>query len=511
MVGIVRPPCDAGVIEATPIFEAALSKRRKALTLAATIIGSSMGFLDGSVVNIALPAIQQALHADAAATQWIVNAYLLLLGSLVLIGGSAADLYGRRRIFVLGVLCFTVASIACALSPNIGVLILARAVQGLGAALLMPASLAMLGATFDAQERSRAIGIWAGAGALMMAAGPPLGGWLVDQISWRAIFFLNVPLAVAAAGLALRFSCESRDPAAKQLDWAGVVTVAIGLAAMTWGLNAIPAAGFRDLKVLAALGVGTAFLAAFTAIQARLGERAMMPLSLYRSRNFSATNAQTLLLYFALGGALYYLPFGLIRFGGYSAAQAGAALLPFALIMGFGASVAGTIADRSGPRLMLTLGPLVAAAGLAMLAFADLKKPYWTGVFPAILLLALGMATTVPPLTSTVMGAAGKAHAGIASGINNAVARVAGLLAVAALGAVFFASFSYHLPGTTAAQANAALSAVMSGQQAGANGEAITAFARALRIIMLVTAACAAPAGLIGWIWVEPKSARASG
>lgn len=509
MVGFARPPCDAGVIEATPTFDAALSQRRKWLTLLATIVGSSMALLDSSVVNIALPAIQQALHADAAATQWIVNAYLLLLGALVLIGGSAADLYGRRRLFVLGVVVFTAASIACGISPNGAVLIVSRAVQGFGAALLTPASLAMLGATFGEHERSQAIGIWAGAGALMMAAGPLLGGWLVDQISWRAIFLLNVPLAIAAAGLALRFGCESSDPYAKQLDFAGAASVAIGLSAMTWGLSAIPASGFRDKTVLAALGVGTAFLMSFVVIEAHLKERAMMPLSLFRSRNFSATNALTLLLYFALGGALYFLPFGLIRLGGYSATQAGAALLPFALIMGFGASFAGTIADRLGPRLLLTLGPIVAACGLAMLAFADLRQPYWVSVFPPMFLLGVGMAITVPPLTSTVMGAAGEAHAGIASGINNAVARVAGLLAVAALGAVFFATFLYHLPGTTSAQANEALNTVMSGQ-VDARAEAIAAFARALRAIMLVPATCAALAGLAGWVWIAPNSMRGS-
>jgi EmrB/QacA subfamily drug resistance transporter len=508
MIGLTRPPCDTGVIRATATFEAALSQQRKQLTLAATIIGSSMAFIDGSVVNVALPSIQQALHADTAATQWIVNAYLLLLGALVLIGGSAADLYGRRRIFVLGLTVFTLASIACGLSPNVAVLVGSRAVQGFGAALLTPSSLAMLGATFDEHERSQAIGIWAGAGALMSAAGPVLGGWLVDQVSWRAIFLLNVPLAIAAAMLALRFACESRDPQARQLDLSGAVTVAMGLAAITWGLSAVPASGFRDKAVLGSLTVGAAFLGSFLAIETRLHERAMMPLSLYRSRNFSATNALTLLLYFALGGALYYLPFGLIRLGGYSATQAGAALLPFAVIVGLGASFTGTLTDRLGPHLLLTVGPIIAACGLAMLALADFRQSYGSAVFPPIFLLGVGMAITVPPLTSTVMAAAGKAHAGIASGINNAVARVAGLLAVAALGAVLFASFSYHFAGMAPAQANDALNAVMSGQ-GGADQEAISAFERALRTVTLLNAGSAALAGAAGWLWIEPNGAPA--
>ena len=507
MVGFTRPPCDAGVIRATPAFPAGLSEKRKRLTLVATILGSSMAFIDGSVVNIALPAIQQALHADAASTQWIVNAYLLLLGALVLVGGSAADLYGRRRIFLLGTAVFTTASIACGLAPNITLLVVSRAVQGLGAALLTPASLAMLGATFDQHERSHAIGIWAGVGALTSAAGPVLGGWLVDHVSWRAIFLLNVPLAIAAAGLAIFFASESRDDKAKRLDWIGAVAIAIGLAAITWGLSAIPASGFHDTNVLAALGVGAAFFLSFVAIEAQFHERAMMPLSLYRSRNFSGTNALTLLLYFALGGALYYLPFGLIRLGGYSATQAGAALLPFALIMGFGASFAGTLSDRFGPRLSLTAGPLIAACGLTLLAFADLGKSYWIGVFPAICVLAIGMTITVPPLTSTVMASVGEARAGIASGVNNAVARVASLFAVAALGAVLFASFSHHLAGLPPAHANEVLNAVLAGQ-AGVTEGAIAAFDRALRTVMLVTALCAALGGVSGWLWIRPAGSE---
>ena len=502
MIGFTRPPCDVGIIRATPAAPAALSRRRKQMTLAATILGSSMAFIDGSVVNIALPAIQQALQANAASTQWIVNGYLLLLGALVLVGGSAADLYGRRRIFLVGIAIFTAASIACGLSPDIKVLVVSRAVQGLGAALLIPASLAMLGTTFDEHERSHAIGTWAGVGALTAAAGPVLGGWLVDQVSWRAIFLLNIPLAVAAAGLAVFFAGESRDEKAKPLDWKGAVAVAIGLAAITWGLGAIPASGFQDKAVLGALGAGIAFLILFVAIEARSRERAMMPLSLYRSRNFSATNTVTLLLYFALGGVMYVLPFGLIRLGGYSATQAGAALLPFALIMGFGASLAGALSDRFGPRLSLTAGPIIAACGLTLLAFVDFRKSYWTGVFPAISVLAIGMTITVPPLTSTVMSSVGEARAGIASGINNAVARVAGLFAVAALGAVLFASFSHYVAAPPA-HANEALNAVLAGQ-AGADEGAIAAFDRALRAVMLIAALCAALGGVVGWLWFRP-------
>jgi len=508
MVGFTPPPCDAGVIRATPAFSAALTPQRKRLTLAATILGSSMAFIDGSVVNIALPAIQQALQADAASTQWIVNAYLLLLGALVLVGGSAADRYGRRLIFLVGIAVFTAASIACGLSPDISVLIVSRAVQGFGAALLTPASLAMLGATFDQYERSHAIGIWAGAGALTAAAGPVLGGWLVDQVSWRAIFLLNVPLAFAAAGLAMLFACESRDDKAKRLDWMGAITVAIGLAAITWALSAFPASGFHDKTMLAALGAGAALLILFVAIEARSRQAAMMPLSLYRLPNFAATNALTLLLYFALGGALYYLPFGLIRLGGYSATQAGAALLPFALIMGFGASLAGALSDRFGPRLSLTAGPVIAACGLTLLAFVDFRQSYWTGVFPAISVLAIGMTITVPPLTSTVMSSVGEARAGIASGINNAVARVAGLFAVAVLGAMLFASFSHYVAAPPA-HANEALNAVLAGR-AGVDEGAIAAFDRALRTVMLIAALCAALGGVVGWLWIRPIGTEAT-
>ncbi|SPP92400.1 Drug resistance transporter, EmrB/QacA subfamily [Bradyrhizobium vignae] len=508
MIGFMQSPCDANVIRVTPAFDAAPSQRRKRLTLAATIFGSSMALVDGSVVNIALPTIQHVLHASVAATQWIVNAYLLLLSATVLVGGAAADLYGRRRIFVFGITIFTLASITCGLSPNITVLVASRAIQGVGAAFLIPASLAMLGATFDEHERNHAIGVWAGVGALTAAIGPVLGGWLVDQVSWRAIFLLNVPLAAVAAGLA-SFAGESRNDSAKSLDWTGAATIAAALASITWGLNAIPASGFSDRTVVGALGSGFLLLLLFLAIEARLGARAMMPLSLYGSRSFAAANALTLLLYFALGGALYYLPFGLIRLGGYSATQAGAALLPFALIMGFGAQFAGMLSDRFGPQQSLTFGPVIAGCGLALLAFADFRQSYWAGAFPAICVFGIGMTITVPPLTSMVMSSVGDAHAGLASGVNNAVARVAGLFAVAALGAVLFASFSYHLAGAPRAQANEALNAILAGQ-AGITEAATAAFERALRIVLQVAALCSLLGGILLRFWIRPIGSQAA-
>jgi EmrB/QacA subfamily drug resistance transporter len=499
-------PYEIGVLRSTPTGVSQLSSRQKKLTLAATILGSSMAFVDSSVVNVGMPAIQRALGADAAATSWVVNAYLLLLGAFVLVGGSAADIYGRRRIFLVGIAIFTAASVVCGLAPNVTVLIASRAMQGLGAALLTPASLAMLGAAFPDNERSRAIGLWAGFGALTAAAGPVLGGWLVDQVSWRAIFWLNVPLAAVSCTLAVLFGCESRDPESKAIDWKGATLVVVSLACITWALGAVVKFGFSDITVLAASGVGSAAFAGFIAVEARDPDRAMMPLALFKSRNFSGANGLTLLLYFSLGGTLYFLPFGLIRLGLYTATQAGAALLPLALILGFGSYFAGGVADRFGPRISLGLGPLVAACGLALLAMVDFRGSYWTGVFPAIGILAVGMTVTVAPLTSLVMGAAGSGRAGIASGVNNAVARIAGLLAVAVLGAVLFASFSHDMSSILGdiprAQAGEALNAVMSGHASGYDAASV-AFHRALQTVMWTSACSAAIGGMVGWLSIR--------
>jgi MFS family permease len=474
MVGISRPPCDPGVVRASkPPATGQLSPARRRLALAATICGSGMAFLDGSVVNVALPAMQRGLQAGAAEAQWLVNAYLLMLGALVLTGGALGDRYGRRRVFVAGVLLFALASLLCALAPDARLLIAARALQGVGAALLTPASLAVIGAVFAPEDRGRAVGLWAGFGALAAAAGPVLGGWLVDQVSWRAIFLINLPLAAATVALAYAAVPETRDPDARRLDWPGAV-----------------------LAAAAGLAAGVVLLGLFFLVEARAREP-MMPLGLYRSANFSGANGLTLLLYFALGGALFFLPFLLISVHGYSAVAAGAALLPFSVVLGLLSGLAGRVSDRIGPRLPLTIGPLLAAAGFGLLALGAGERSWWLNVLPGMTVLGLGMTIAIAPLTSTVLNAVPTDHAGVASGINNAVARVAGLLAIALMGVVFAQVFVSVLDDRTATDARAALSQAM----AGANDPRLhAAFLAAYRTAMGLAAACAAASGLVAFL-----------
>jgi EmrB/QacA subfamily drug resistance transporter len=499
MFGPSRPPCDAGVVAAAAPAPGAMSERAKRLALAATICGSGMAFLDGSVVNVALPAIQHGLAGGAAEAQWIVNAYLLMLGAFVLVGGAAGDRYGRRRVFLAGVGLFTLASVVCAIAPDARVLIAARAVQGLGAALLTPSSLALLGAIFPPDERGKAIGAWAGFGAISGALGPVIGGWLVDAVSWRAIFLLNIPLAAATVWLALAAIPESRDPDAKRLDWKGALVAAAGLGALTLGLSLAGEHGLGDPAVMAWIGAGAALLALFVVLEAREREP-MMPLGLYRSRDFSGTNALTLLLYFALGGALFFMPFILIRVHGYPATAAGAALLPFSLIMGVLSGRAGRLSDRIGPRLPLTIGPLIAAAGFALMGFRAADPSYWTGFFPAVAVLGLGMTISIAPLTSTVMNAVPTEHAGLASGVNNAVARVGGLLAIALMGVVFAQVFVAQLPALSPDDARAALSRAMAG---GGDAETKQALVAAFRAAMALAAACAALGGVAAFLAIR--------
>jgi EmrB/QacA subfamily drug resistance transporter len=500
-------PCDELVIRAQPAANNPC--RHKRLALAATILGSSMAFIDGSVVNVALPAIQSELGASVAAMQWIVNAYLLFLGSLVLVGGSMGDKLGRRTVFITGIGIFTLASAACGLAPNAGSLITARAVQGIGAALFVPTSLAIIGATFEGEQRGRAIGTWAGFGAITSAVGPVAGGWLVDAWSWRAIFFVNVPLAAATIALAMLSVPNSHKPdAADQLDWSGALSAAVGLAALTYGLTEASAHGFAHPLVLCAIAAGVLALAAFVMIEAN-SRYPMMPLDVFRSRDFTGANLVTLLLYFGLGGVLFFLPFTLIRAHGYSATEAGAALLPMPVIMGLLSRFTGGLTDRFGSRVLLSVGPGVAGIGFLMLALPFVRGSYWAGIFPALAMLGLGMTITVAPLTTTVMGSVPVERAGVASGINNAVARVASLLAVAVLGIVFVwshdASLStrldaLHVPRGARetgqllepdSQAGAATGdALRSPQTPVAMAEA-AAIADALRAVALVSAACA--------------------
>jgi len=449
MLGVQRPPCDEGVIRGQPRASTARGAH-PGRALAASVLGSSIAFIDGSVVNVALPTLQREMAAGLAAMQWVVNAYLLMLGALVLVGGVLGDRLGQRTVFTWGLVVFTLASVVCGLAPQAGVLIAARAAQGIGAALLVPSSLAIIAAVYPEAERGKAIGIWAAAGAITTAIGPVLGGWLVDAVSWRAIFFINAPLAIAAVMLAHSAVPNQRNGGAERLDWPGAILAIAGLALLTWALIAWPDRASNAIVVGTALALGIAALVLFVVVEAR-SHAPMVPLKLFRSRDFFGANLVTLLLYFALGGALFFLPFNLIRAHGYSATAAGASLLPFSILMGALSPTAGALATRFGARLMLTVGPAVAALGLALLAIGAATADYWRGTFPAIAVLGLGMTIAVAPLTSTVMGAVPAAQAGVASGINNAIARMASLLAVAVLGLLFRAPVDASTPAGTVA------------------------------------------------------------
>ena len=434
MSQLAPPPCDRGVIAAVDCPQDERPTNAP-LVLAGTVLGSSLAFIDGSAVNLTLPVIQRQLGGDAASAQWVMNAYMLMLGALVLAGGAAADRYGRKRVFIAGVGLFSAASLACGLAPSLALLIAARAVQGIGAALLVPASLAILGASFDKQARGQAVGIWAGAGGLVSAGGPVLGGWLTDTVSWRAVFLINLPIAVVAVILLTLGAKESRSAQSGPVDWTGALLATFGLAAVTWGLTDAPALGFASPRVLTALIGGGLALAVFVGVE-RKASSPMLPLALFRSRTFSGANGLTLLLYAAFGGALFILPFDLIQVRHYDATRAGAALLPLSVGLTVLSPLAGRITARLGARFMLTAGPLLAGAGFAILAVTAARPDYWTGVFPGLAVLALGLGIAVAPLTDAVLGSVSEAYEGAASGVNNAVARIAGLLAVALAGFV---------------------------------------------------------------------------
>ncbi len=517
-------PCEEAAIRSTPVAPdcAAASKP---WVLAVTILASTMAYVDESVVNVALPAIGGDLKASAAALQWLVNAYLLSLAALLLIGGAAGDRFGRRRVFVVGTAIFALASLACGLSQNAAQLLIARAVQGVGAALLIPCSLAIIGATFDETERGKAIGTWAGFSAISAAIGPLIGGWLVDHVTWRWIFLINPFLALPAIGITLRHVGESRDrEAAAGLDWRGTSLALTGLGSLVYGLIAWPERGAQDLSVIASIGIGAALLVAFVWEEKR-SRTPMMPLALFSSRLFSGINLLTLLLYAALGGAFFFLPFLLIQVHGFSATLAGAAFLPFTLIMAALSRWGGGLLDRFGARLPLIVGPAIAATGLALLAMPGATNTYWT-LLPPMIVLGFGMVVTVAPLTTSVINAVPARQAGVASGINNAVASVASLLAIAILGAVALAAYDRALDRRLSTQplpsevrqmvesargkftASSELSAVQGEQGKAARTIVNDALAEAMRFSLWLAAALAFAAAACAALMLGPDTAR---
>ncbi|HVS83556.1 MAG TPA: MFS transporter [Pyrinomonadaceae bacterium] len=519
-MNLLKPPCDEGVIAAKKT-EAPCGKKLGPWILAATILGSSMVFIDGTVVNVALPALQTNLNATAVDVQWVVEAYALLLAALLLLGGSLGDHFGRKRIYAIGIALFALASIWCGLAPTINQLIAARAAQGVGGALLVPGSLAIISASFPEKERGRAIGTWSGATAITTALGPVVGGYLIEHVSWRAVFFLNLPLALIVLVLVFLFVPESRDEAESgKLDLMGAALATVSLGAIVFGLIESSRLGLQSPAVMAALLAGVIIFSAFIVVEARV-RNPMMPLALFRSPNFAGANLLTLFLYAALSGTLFFLPLNLIQVQRYTPTAAGAALLPFILIMFLLSRWSGGLVKLYGSRLPLVIGPIIAAAGYALFIRPSVGGSYWTDYFPAMFVLGLGMAISVAPLTTTVMNSVKQSHAGIASGVNNAVSRTAGLLAVAVLGLVmvqsFNQSFDRHLDHIVVPTEARRTLETERGKLAAAeipndvNEEARVAikqaindsFVRGFRIVMLAGAVLALLSSLVAWLMIR--------
>jgi EmrB/QacA subfamily drug resistance transporter len=412
-----------------------LGTARGRWVITAAVLGSGIAFLDSTVVNVALPHIGADLGGGLSGLQWTLDGYLLTLSALLLLGGALGDEYGRKRMFVIGLVWFTVASVLCGLAPSIGALIAARALQGAGGALLVPGSLALITATFRSEDHGSAIGAWSGLTGVATALGPFLGGWLVDSVSWRLVFLINVPLAAGALWVTMRHVPESRDPhAGKRPDFAGAATATLGLAGLVFALIQGPAHGWSPFVVVAGV-VGVTALVAFPFVELRVASP-LVPLEIFKSRQFSGANGTTFVVYAALGVALFLVVVELQTSLGYSALAAGTATLPITVLMLFLSPRAGRLSQRIGPRIPMTIGPLVVAVGLVMLAGIGPGTTYLTGILPGLVVFGLGLSLTVAPLTAAVMGSVEENHVGVGSGVNNAVARIASLLAVAVLPAL---------------------------------------------------------------------------
>ena len=414
--------------------------------LLATILGSGMAFLDGTVVNVALPAIQSDLNATVTQLQWVIEAYMLFLAALILVGGSLGDQYGRRKIFGIGISLFTIASAWSGLASSPGQLILARSLQGIGGALLTPGSLAIITAYFsDPGQRAKAIGKWSALTTVVFIIGPVLGGWLVDVGSWRWVFYINIPLAAIVLFVLFKFVPESKDElASAEMDWWGTISATIGLAGISFGLIESANLGLNHPLVVTGVFGGLIFLAIFILVQ-RFGKHPMMSLDLFSSKTFSGANLLTFFLYGSLGWFSFYLPLNLIQVQGYSAGEFGLAYLPFPIFIGILSPLAGSAAGKIGAKIPLILGPLVVTLGYVLLATTGLGGDYWTTYFPGIAAVGIGFGITAAPLTAAVMGAVNASHSGLASGINNAVARTASLLAIALIGLLAIHAFSTNM------------------------------------------------------------------
>ncbi|GFE64677.1 MFS transporter [Litoreibacter roseus] len=450
MTNALPLPCN--VVAGKPEADSPCPDKRG--TLIATVAGSSLAFVVGSIINVALPVMQDEFGTGATGAQWIVNAYLLPLGALVLIFGAAGDHYGRKRVFQMGLVIFAAACLLCAVAWNFPVLLIGRALEGVGAAMIAPTSLAIIADGFSGKERGRAVGTWAAAGAAAGALAPLLGGIIVDVAGWRWAFVAVVPVAIFAYLVARRSVRESRASVGDRapLDWLGAGLIGAGLLALIWALIALPGRGPTP-TVIGASVAGLVLVGAFLYVEHRKGDAAMTPLALFGSSTFSGLSLLTLFLYMALGGLLVLLPYVLIRDLGYGATAAGAAILPFPLILGLlSRMVGGTLAERLGTRLILTMGSVLVGCGFLFFTLIPANDiSYWRDIFPALVLLALGMAASVAPLTSAVLASAGDRYSGVASGINNAISRIAGLVATAFLGLVLIGSSDNLTAGLAAA------------------------------------------------------------